>query len=32
MLWANLFLDILPSNINNCKAYPLDDSDMIFVV
>ena len=32
MLWANLSLDILPSNITNCKAYTLDDFDMIFVV
>ena len=31
MLWANLSLDILPSNITNCKAYTLDDFDMIFV-
>ena len=32
MLWANLSLDILPSNITNCKAYTLDDFDLIFVV
>ena len=31
LLWANLSLNILPSDITNCKTYTLDDFDMIFV-
>ena len=32
LLWANLSLNILPSDITNCKTCMMYDFDMIFVI
>ena len=32
MLWVNLSLNVLPSDITNCNTYTLYDFDMIFVI